>query len=290
MPAADTSAYQLQQDAGFMWLVGLESLSINDPDQARDIWNDILHDDPSCADALLGLHSISPGDSGLLQLLYAQVKHLGEQQEKWTREIKSVYFPGGFISSDLSSGDDVRRALALHQGRTDDGAEALRLLEECSNNAITHLVRARVYFELERYSECIRELNDPQTYADLPKAHLPELDLMHGACLLAGGDLQAAIDTLTVLLSDSESANQKSDQSGVAMHTRYYLAAAYRENGQKQASRECYRAILNVDPDFADAEYQMRHQDIDHQWDTIVASFNSGDLAEDSSIPDNLQL
>jgi len=263
-----------------LWLDGLEAYERGDIAQAGRSWSLAASDD--CADALLGLHALEPDNSLLLCEMHQCIDSFGFERSRLRRGLASLYYPGGFQAVALVTQTDLLCALALYKsrcGRQDEAWELLQRANADTPNAYVLLTRLRILFEHGRYHDCLEELNEGS--ASLPAAHRPEVELMHGSCLLAIGEADKAAlileNTCAWLAADRE--------DDLLLHLLYYLAAAYKALGDEDKNTELLVRISECDQEFSDVSTQLGGDDL--VWTQIITGLNQGQLATDPAILDN---
>lgn len=108
------------------WLEGWQAASAGDSEFARAAYRRALADDPTCADALLGLHRLEGGLT-LLEQMFALRHDLGAVSGYFGLPLVSGIEVAPGVDLTIADGDDLVVALAMVRTRDGDlrGAESL---------------------------------------------------------------------------------------------------------------------------------------------------------------------
>lgn len=269
-----------------IWLAGLDAFEEGDAVAAGDHWARALILDPTCADAMLGLHALDPSRDELLRRMYENIESFGELRDRHERRLASTYRPTGFMIEHLELADDLRRALAIFEHRSENAEQANSLLEDARPCTLTSAVWARIAFENDDFQRCLAICQKLERDDELAA----DIDLMTGGSLLA---LDLAEPALEVL----QRAVLGAPELEAELQARYYLGLAFEKLGRDNEARQQFEAVYAADMNFADAGQRLGlggdeaeplgAPELEPEWQELVASLKSGELATDPSIPDN---
>jgi tetratricopeptide (TPR) repeat protein len=231
--------------ADLAWLRGVDAYVAAAYTDAEDSFRAAVREDPSMADAWLGLHALRSDVTTALLRMYEHRERFGEQRARHGRMLSSWYWLGWWVQPVLESERDLLLAHASHLLDGRRLAELDEALDRCPRPGsdpharFLHACRAYLAKDWEGlFRHTATLLTDPQLGV--------EAGLFAGMARVRMGMFGQAEPLLSGALMRCRSEQPQRKE------LRYWLARAREGSGRSAAAIPLYRAVLDVDPEFMD--------------------------------------
>jgi hypothetical protein len=257
--------------------------------QAAQLFGQALELDSGMTDAMLGIHATVPERRvEMSRAMYESLDRFGETRDRFATRLHSIYFPLVFAAEQLESRDDLLRARAKDlavEGDYEGARNCLAGTEDCLLNDLSAI---DILFHQEDLEGCLKALDSIRGNGELSVYLHNDLELVEGLALLRLGVTGAAKSSLHLV-------SETAELPVVEFFARYELAHLAMKESDYRSAIEQLEIINYQEPGYRDVgtllELVSSKQQVqtvtDADFDQLVSSFYSEEIADDPGLPDN---